>query len=206
MTSLKMMRRHVNQSKKRHQVTSASKFAWGALILMEVLLLFNNNVLASPTGAHDFIFEKIEGGALPLARYRGKTLLIVNTASQCGFTGQYAALQDLWEAYRDRGLIVLGVPSDDFGGQEPGNSAEIKQFCEVNFDINFPMTDKVRIKGEEAHPYYQWVAAQGRLKKPRWNFFKHLIDANGNLVDWFGSTTRPDSPKLVAAIEKQLSR
>ena len=206
MVPLQKVRGAANALSKRQPVVFwASRFVWGVLMLMEALLLLNANaVLASPASAHDFVFEKIEGGALPLAKYRGKTLLLVNTASQCGFTGQYAALQDLWETYRDRGLVVLGVPSDDFGGQEPGTAAEIKQFCKINFDINFPMTDKVRIKGEDAHPYYKWVAAQGRLKKPRWNFFKHLIDANGNLIDWFGSTTRPDAPKLIAAIEKQL--
>ncbi len=182
------------------------RFFWGVVLLMEAVLLFNSNALvASSMGAHDFTFERIEGGSLPLADFHGKTVLLVNTASQCGFTSQYAALQDLWETYRDRGLVVLGVPSDDFGGQEPGTAAEIKQFCKVNFDIDFPMTEKVRIKGAGAHPYYQWVAKQGRLKTPRWNFFKHLIDADGNLVNWFGSTTRPNAPKLIAAIEKQLN-
>ena len=205
MVSLQMVQSAGTLSFGRHPDARASRFFWGVFMLMEAILLLNiNGALASSAGAHDFTFERIEGGALPLADYRGKTLLLVNTASQCGFTGQYAALQDLWETYRDRGLVVLGVPSDDFGGQEPGTASEIKQFCTVNFDIDFPMTDKVRIKGKEAHPYYQWVAAQGRLKIPRWNFFKHLIDVDGNLVDWFGSTTRPDAPKLIAAIEKQL--
>lgn len=186
-------------------VTRMRRFIWGTVLLMEAVLLFNTNALhASSVGAHDFTFEKIEGGPLPLADFRGKTVLLVNTASQCGFTSQYAALQDLWETYRDRGLVVLGVPSDDFGGQEPGTSAEIKQFCTVNFDIDFPMTEKVRIKGDRAHPYYKWVVTQGMLKMPRWNFFKHLIDADGNLVKCFGSTTRPNAPKLIAAIEKQL--
>ena len=207
MVSLQMVQSAGTLSFGRHPDARASRFFWGVFMLMEAILLLNiNGALASSAGAHDFTFERIEGGALPLADYRGKTLLLVNTASQCGFTGQYAALQDLWETYRDRGLVVLGVPSDDFGGQEPGTASEIKQFCTVNFDIDFPMTDKVRIKGKEAHPYYQWVAAQGRLKIPRWNFFKHLIDVDGNLVDWFGSTTRPDAPKLIAAIEKQLDK
>ena len=205
MVSLYQVRSAATSSFRSHLVARTSQFFWGALMVMETILLLNNNTaLASPAGAHEFTFERIEGGALPLADYRGKTLLLVNTASQCGFTSQYAELQDLWETYRDRGLVVLGVPSDDFGGQEPGTAAEIKQFCTVNFDIDFPMTDKVHIKGEEAHPYFHWVATQGRLKTPRWNFFKHLIDVDGNLVDWFSSTTRPDAPKLIAAIEKQL--
>ena len=205
MAFLQKKQRAPNLPSGRHPGARASRFFWGVLMLMEAVLLLNTNAaLASPASAHDFTFERIEGGALPLANYRGKTLLLVNTASQCGFTGQYAGLQNLWETYRGRGLVVLGVPSDDFGGQEPGTASEIKQFCTVNFDINFPMTDKVNVKGVDAHPYYRWVAAQGLLKTPRWNFFKHLIDVDGNLVDWFGSTTRPDSPKLIAAIEKQL--
>ena len=193
-------------SSERKPANRTRRFVLGVVMLMEAVLLMNTNaVVASPTGAHDFTFESIEGGPLPLSDFRGKTVLLVNTASRCGFTGQYAALQTLWETYRDLGLVVLGVPSDDFGGQEPGTAAEIKQFCTVNFDIDFPMTDKVRVRGDGAHPYYKWVATQGRLKMPRWNFFKHLIDADGNLVDWFGSTTRPNSRKLIAAIEKQLN-
>lgn len=168
----------------------------------------NVAIAASPTTttAHDFTFESITGGPLPLSSFAGKTILLVNTASECGYTPQYKGLQTLWETYRDRGLVVLGVPSDDFGGQEPGDAAEIKQFCEINYDIDFPMTDKVHIRGENAHPYYQWVAANGRLRTPRWNFYKHLIDAEGNFVDWFAMSTRPDSRKLIAAIENQLDR
>ena len=124
----------------------------------------------------------------------------------CGFTPQYEALQSLYDKYREQGLVVLGVPSDDFGGQEYDNSDQIRQFCEINYGITFPMTDKVRVKGDDAHPYYQWVAAQGRMKLPRWNFYKHVIDADGNLVEWFASTTSPDSSKVINAIEKQLAR
>jgi len=162
--------------------------------------------LSADMTAHDFSFENIEGGPLNLADYAGQPVLLVNTASMCGFTPQYEALQALWSRYRDRGLVVLGVPSDDFGGQEYDSSAEIKQFCEINYGITFPMTDKVRVKGDDAHPYYQWVAAQGRMKLPRWNFYKHVIDADGNLVEWFASTTSPDSSKVINAIEKQLAR
>ena len=159
---------------------------------------------SAPGTAHDFTFENIEGGQLPLAQFAGKPVLLVNTASMCGFTRQYEALQTVWERYRDRGLVVLGVPSDDFGGQEYDSTAKIKNFCEVNYGIDFPMTEAVDVVGDTAHPYYQWVAQQGRLKTPRWNFYKHLIDADGNLVDWFASTTAPDSPKVINAIEKLL--
>ena len=133
-------------------------------------------------------------------------MLIVNTASMCGFTSQYSGLQDLWESYRDRGLVVLGVPSDDFGGQELENAAEVKSFCTINYNIDFPMTDIVNVRGSAAHPYYKWVAeAYGGLAVPRWNFHKHLVDADGRLVEWFVSTTGPSSPKLLRAIEKILS-
>lgn len=174
------------------------------MAMMETAVL--HAAAAAPVTAHDFTFESIEGGDLPLSDFAGSTVLLVNTASLCGFTPQYEGLQALYDKYRDRGLVVLGVPSDDFGGQEYDSAAEIKQFCEINYGITFPMTDKVRVKGEDAHPYYQWVAAQGRMKLPRWNFYKHVIDADGNLVDWFASTTSPDSSKVIEAIEKQLTR
>ncbi len=155
--------------------------------------------------AHDFSFTSIDGENLPLAKFKGKAVLIVNTASMCGFTSQYTGLQDLWDSYRDRGLVVLGVPSDDFGGQELDTAAEVKSFCTINYDINFPMTDIVHVKGPAAHPYYKWVQeAHGGLAVPRWNFHKHLVDADGHLVNWFVSTTRPSSSKLRRAIEKIL--
>ena len=156
--------------------------------------------------AHDFVFENIDGGTLRLADYAGGPILLVNTASMCGFTPQYEALQSLWSRYRDRGLVVLGVPSDDFGGQEYESSDQIKQFCEINYGIDFPMTEQLAIKGDDAHPYYQWVGMQGRLMMPRWNFHKHLIDAEGRIVDWFASTTAPDSRKVIDAIERLLVR
>ena len=155
--------------------------------------------------AHDFSFTSIDGENLPLANFKGKAVLIVNTASMCGFTSQYIGLQDLWNTYRDRGLVVLGVPSDDFGGQELDSAAEVKSFCTITYDIDFPMTDIEHVKGPAAHPYYKWVAeAHGGLAVPRWNFHKHLVDADGHLVDWFVSTTGPSSSKLRQAIEKTL--
>ena len=107
--------------------------------------------ISAPTSAHDFTFDNIDGGALPLSQYAGQPILLVNTASLCGFTRQYAALQEVWTQFRDRGLVVLGVPSDDFGGQEYDTSEKIKTFCEVNYGIDFPMTEAVRIRGDDAH-------------------------------------------------------
>ncbi len=155
--------------------------------------------------AHDFSFVSIDGAPLPLSTFSGKVVLIVNTASFCGFTKQYAKLQTLHERYVEKGLVVLGVPSNDFGSQEPGGSEEIKSFCELNYGINFPMTEKVKVKGENAHPFYAWAAEEvGFVGKPKWNFHKYLVDPNGELLAWFSSPTSPLSSKVVTAIEDVL--
>jgi len=157
--------------------------------------------------AHAFAFTSIDGGPLPLARYRGKVLLVVNTASFCGFTHQYAGLQAVWKRYRDRGLVVLGVPSNDFGSQEPGKEAEIKQFCKTNFDVDFPLTAKVRVKGAAAHPFYRWAAQTlGESNAPRWNFHKYLIGRDGRIVGAYRSPVAPTSEELIKAIEAQLAK
>ena len=155
--------------------------------------------------AHRFAFTSIEGEALPLSSFAGKAVLLVNTASRCGFTPQYDGLQALWERYRDRGLVVLGVPSNDFGGQEPGSEAEIKEFCEVNFAVNFPLTAKTRVRGEEAHPFYRWAIERlGSEAAPQWNFHKYLIDPQGRLVAWFPTRTEPGAEEVTRAIEDAL--
>lgn len=159
------------------------------------------------TTAHDFTFSAIDGEPMPLSIYSGKALLIVNTASLCGFTKQYAGLQQIWEEYRDRGLVVLGVPSNDFGRQELGTEAEIKDFCEVNYNIDFPMTEKSSVTGAQAHPFYEWAASElGALAKPRWNFHKYLVAPDGRLVDWFSTVTPPTADKVRRAIEGVLPR
>lgn len=157
--------------------------------------------------AHNFSFVAIDGQALPLSRYAGKAVLVVNTASRCGFTRQYADLQDLWQRYQDRGLVVLGVPSNDFGGQEPGTEVEIKSFCEVNFNVDFPLTEKAIVKGSKAHPFFQWAGESlGAMAKPRWNFHKYLITPDGRLADWFSSVTSPTSGRLLRAVESVLPK
>lgn len=139
---------------------------------------------AQQGSAHDFTFTAIDGGSIALADYAGKAVLVVNTASECGFTKQYTALQAVWEGWRDRGLVVLGVPSDDFGGQEPGSEAEIQAFCETTFGVDFPMTAKQHVKGTDAHPFYQWAReVVGPVGAPQWNFHKYLIGPDGALVD-----------------------
>jgi glutathione peroxidase len=160
---------------------------------------------ANPMSFHDFDFTAIEGQPLPASTFAGKAVVVVNTASFCGFTKQYAGLQALYDKYRDKGLVVLGVPSNDFGGQEPGKESKIKEFCETNFNIDFPMTTKQKVKGADAHPFYKWAADQvGLIGSPKWNFHKYLIAPDGSLKDWFSTTTAPDAAKLTKAIERVL--
>lgn len=156
--------------------------------------------------AHDFTFPLLKGGELPLRDLAGKPVLVVNTASECGFTPQYAELQHLWEEYGPRGLIVLGVPSNDFGAQEPGSAAEIATFCERNYGVTFPLAAKQHVLGPEAHPFYRWITEMaGEDAAPRWNFHKYLIGPDGELVEIWPSRVAPDSPQLRQAVEAALS-
>jgi glutathione peroxidase len=155
--------------------------------------------------AHDYSFRKIEGGELPLAAWRGKPVLIVNTASACGYTPQYAELQTLWQGYRDRGFVLLGVPSNDFGAQEPGSEAEIKRFCESNYAVDFPLAAKEKVVGRDAHPFYRWIVAQlGETGAPRWNFHKYLIGGDGAIRGAWPSRVSPVDRVLTGAIEAAL--
>jgi glutathione peroxidase len=132
-------------------------------------------------------------------------VLIVNTASQCGFTKQYAGLEKLYETYKNQGLVILGVPSNDFGQQEPGNSEDIAHFCKLNYGVSFPMSRKEIVSGNQAHPFYRWAYKQlGFGTAPKWNFHKYLLNRQGKLVTYFYSTTKPDSKKLIKAIEDAL--
>lgn len=156
--------------------------------------------------AYDFSFNAIDGGSLPLSQYRGHPILVVNTASFCGYTPQYTAIEDLWKRYRDRGLVVIGVPSNDFGGQEPGTAEEIKTFCETNFDVDFPLAEKAQVVGPDAHPFYRWArSALGDKAAPQWNFHKYLIGADGRLAGWFSTSVSPTAPEVVKAVEKELT-
>lgn len=172
-----------------------------------VILGLPSQLRASAMSFHDFDFTSIDGEALSGSSFAGKAVLVVNTASHCGFTKQYTALQEVYDQYRDQGLVVLGMPSNDFGGQEPGTEAEIKEFCEVNFSINFPLTGKVGVKGDAAHPFYKWAKDQvGMVGSPKWNFHKYLIAPDGKLVDWFSTPTAPTSGKVTKAIEAVLPK
>ena len=155
---------------------------------------------------YDLNIKSLEGNNIELSKFKNKTVLVVNVASNCGFTKQYSDLQRLWEIYKEDGLIVLGVPSNQFGGQEPGTNTEIKKFCEVNFNVNFPMTHKVNVKGENAHPIYVWAKNNyGKSAVPKWNFHKILINKEGKIHDVYSSFTKPTSKKITSEIEKILN-
>ena len=154
---------------------------------------------------YDFEIKSITGENIKLSNYKGKTILIVNVASNCGFTKQYADLQNLYENYKDQNFIVLGIPSNQFGGQEPGTNKEIKEFCETNFNITFPMTEKINVKGDDAHIIYKWAKKNyGNSSVPKWNFHKILINKEGKIESTFGSFINPTSKKITSLLEKIL--
>ena len=175
------------------------------IVFLIASLFFASMPAMAETTAYDFTLTGIDGKPLPLAAFKGHPMLIVNTASECGYTPQYEELESLWQAYRDKGLIILGVPSNDFGGQEPGTASEIATFCKVNYGVTFPLADKTVVKGEKADPFYKWAGEQaGVLGRPKWNFHKYLIGADGRFVTWFSTPAKPMGPKIRAAVEKAL--
>ncbi len=157
------------------------------------------------SSAHDYSFDSITGGPLPLTTFKDKVVLVVNTASKCGLTPQYDGLEKLYTDYKDKGLVVLGVPCNQFMGQEPGTEKEIETFCSTRFGIDFPMTSKVDVKEGGRHPFYAWAEKElGEPAVPVWNFHKILIGKNGEALQAFGPRTEPQDPGLVAAIEGAL--
>ena len=161
----------------------------------------------STPNAHQFSFQSIDGEDMLFGDYDGKVVLVVNTASQCGFTGQYKDLQTLYETYKDQGLVIVGVPSNQFGNQEPGDEDEIKNFITENYGITFPMTQKYEVRGDNAHPFFKWAAQEDPgflISGPKWNFHKYLIDKNGNLYKSYGSMTKPSSGEFQADIRNLL--
>ena len=176
------------------------------LIIVFNLLIFNITVNSMENKTfYDFELDLITGETISLDKYEGKAILLVNVASKCGFTKQYTDLQNLWEKYREKNLIVLGVPSNQFGSQEPGSNDEIKDFCETNFNINFPMTSKYDVKGENAHDVYKWAKDTfGKSAVPKWNFHKILINKNGKIHDTFASFTNPMSKNIIKELENIL--
>ena len=154
--------------------------------------------------AYDFEFSGIEGKTIKLSDYKNKVIVVVNVASRCGFTNQYDGLQKLWTDYKDKDLVVLGVPTNDFK-QEPGSNSEIKDFCETNFNVSFPMTKKVNVIGKKSHPFYKWAKDNhGKSAIPKWNFHKIIIGKKGKVVDTFASITNPSSSRFISFIEDQI--
>jgi glutathione peroxidase len=156
--------------------------------------------------AYAFTFAGLDGGDIRLADYSGKPILIVNTASLCGYTPQYAGLQQLWERFRDRGLMIIGVPSNDFGGQEPGGATEIAQTAHSEYKVGFPMAAKVNVRGSNPHPFYRWATAERPLEPPRWNFHKYLIGRDGRIASVFATSVEPMDARVVNLIAKELPR
>ena len=178
------------------------------LILLIFLIMFS--FFSKVNAKYEKLFfelsiESISGEQLDLRQFKGKTVLIVNVASKCGFTKQYADLQTLYEKYKDQGLVVVGIPSNQFGGQEPGSNKEIKDFCETNFNITFPMTGKYDVKGKNAHPIYLWAKeTYGNSTVPKWNFHKILINKDGKVEETYAPFINPMSNKIIKKLEKIL--
>ena len=171
------------------------------------MFFFNKNINANDNRTlYEFSFNDVDGKKYLLSQHKNKVVLLVNVASQCGFTKQYADLQTLWDKYKGKNFVIIGVPSNDFGNQEPGSNAEIKTFCETNFNINFPIMEKVTVKGKNAHTVYLWAReSYGSAAEPKWNFHKILIDKKGKVNDTFISTTNPQSEKVVKKIEELIN-
>ena len=156
---------------------------------------------------YQFNFNSIDGKEINLNDFKGKPILIVNTASLCGFTNQYSDIESLHQKYKKDGLIIIGIPSNDFGNQELSSNQEVKEFCTINFDVSFLLTGITNIKGKKGHPFFKWIKKEaGFLAFPKWNFYKYLMNKEGLLVKWFASTTRPNSNKITTEIDKMISQ
>jgi glutathione peroxidase len=178
------------------------------IVIYLIIIMFSflkNSMSENSKTFYDFEINSINGEELNLSIFKDKTILLVNVASKCGFTKQYEDLQKLYDDYKEKGLVVIGIPSNQFGGQELGSEAEIKNFCETNFNINFPMTSKYEVKGDNAHPIYIWAKeTYGKSTVPKWNFHKILINKNGKVEDTFASFTGPLSNKILKKLEEIL--
>lgn len=166
-------------------------------MLFAAMLFFAGSV-------HDFSMKSIDGQAAPLSAWKGKVMLLVNVASKCGLTPQYTALQSVYEKYKDRGLVVVGLPANNFGGQEPGTNDEIKTFCTRTYNVTFPMMSKVSVKGDDMDALYRHLTQTGGDIK--WNFTKFLVDKSGKVIARFEPQTTPDAPDVIAAIEQALAK
>lgn len=159
----------------------------------------------SAGGVHDFTLTSIDGKSAPLAAFKGKVMLLVNVASNCGYTPQYAGLEALYRKYKDRGLVVVGIPANNFGGQEPGTNKEIATFCKRTYDVTFPMMAKVSVKGDGQAPLYRYLTS-AKGGDVRWNFTKFLVGKDGSIIGRFEPNVKPDAPEVAAAVEAALGR
>jgi glutathione peroxidase len=170
------------------------------------LLLCFAGVVLGASSAYEFTMNSIDGKAIPLANFKGKVTLIVNVASQCGYTPQYAGLEALYEKYRDKGFVIAGFPANNFGSQEPGSNEEIKQFCSRNYSVKFPMFAKISVLGSDKAPLYQFLTGATGGQEIQWNFTKILVDKDGRVVRRFESAVEPDAPEVIAAVEAALKK
>ena len=174
------------------------------LIIVSMVSFFNKSFAKYEKIFYDFNIKNINGNNLDLSKYKNKAILLVNVASYCGFTNQYKGLQSLWNEYKDQGLVVIGVPSNDFR-QEPGTNKEIKNFCETTFGIDFLISEKINVTGDNAHSFFLWAKKNyGSSAIPKWNFHKIIIGKNGKIAETFSSITKPSSKKFIAVIEKEI--
>jgi glutathione peroxidase len=183
-------------------------FAARAYLLSGALLLVAGSLFAA-SGIYTFTLNSIDGQPSPLASYKGKVVLVVNVASQCGYTPQYSALEATYEKYKDQGFVILGFPANNFGAQEPGTNEEIKTFCTRKYSVTFPMYSKISVKGADQAPLYAYLTtdtAPGIRGEIKWNFTKFLVDRNGNVIQRFEPEVTPDSKGVISAIEKQLKQ
>jgi glutathione peroxidase len=177
----------------------------GAAPAMTISPVFGQAPAMSKLTAFAFSFSGLDGTVIRLADYAGKPILVVNTASQCGFTPQFAGLQELWTRFHDRGLMIVGVPSNDFGGQEPGGAKEIAETANDHYGVKFPIAAKAVVKGTQAHPFFKWAAAERPRDLPKWNFHKYLIGDDGRIAAVFATEVEPTDTRVVTAIAKELS-
>ncbi len=178
-------------------------------MLFVLIVILGTTLMAAEKSVYDFTLNSIDGQPTPLSSYKGKVVLLVNVASRCGFTPQYTALEALYEKYKDRGFVIVGIPANNFGAQEPGTNQEIKTFCSSKYHVTFPMMAKVSVKGSDITPLYQFLTDKGANPKTGgeigWNFTKFLVDGDGKVAARFDSAVEPDSPLVTAAIEKALA-
>ena len=173
-------------------------------LFLKVFILFLSSAMPSISDVGPFSFKSIDGGYLELNDYEGKAILVTNTASRCGFTNQYADLEELYRGYQNRGLVVIAVPSNDFN-QELSSNSKVKEFCNVSFGLTVPITEVTTIRGDKAHPFYSWLKREHNFQ-PKWNFYKVLLDKKGNFHSSFNSFTKPNSPSLLKVVDEVLKQ